>query len=64
MDDLLCSLEAIDESVKDGIGAAGKFLKAFMVAGKCLEDISKDADGPEDNARAKAAIAEIKRILG
>ena len=64
MDELLETLNSIDQAVKDGCGAFAKFLKAFCVAGDALEYISKNADGPEDNRVAKDALKQIKELLG
>lgn len=63
MDEILCAMEDVDAAIDSGMQGFKQFMKAFILAGSTLETISKDADGPEDCARAKEALAEIKRIL-
>ena len=63
MDDLLLSLDDIDKSMDAFIQVGRQYAKAFFALAHCVEEISKNADGPEDNKRAKETIELVKELL-
>lgn len=63
LDDLLVSLEDIDKSMDGFLQVGRQYVKAFFALAHFAEEISKNADGPEDNKRAKETIELVKELL-
>lgn len=63
MDDLLASMEDIDKSMDDFLQVGRKYTKAFFALAHFAEEISENADGVEDQKRAKETIELVKELL-